>query len=113
MRAPVPSSSWLKLTSLLFVAPTSFTGTWTRPKLIAPVQIELGIDFHSTYGRPDQRRGRRSRAFALQPGQGPVPGRGLPQGRCGRLLPADRTRDAAPPGGPAADLGPRAGRRAG
>src|SRR5438552_5796298 len=108
MRAPVPSSSWLKLTSLLLVAPTSFTGTWTRPKLIAPVQIELGIDFHSTYGRPDQRRGRRSRAFALQPGQGPVPRRGLPQSRRGRLLPADCARDAAPLGRPAADLGARA-----
>src|SRR5512135_1408367 len=43
MRAPVPSSSWLKLTSLLFVALTSLTGTWTSPKLIEPVQIALGI----------------------------------------------------------------------
>src|SRR5262245_31742522 len=43
MRAFVPSSSWLKLTSLLFVAPTRRTGTWTRPKLIEPVQIALGI----------------------------------------------------------------------
>src|SRR4029077_540713 len=51
MRAPVPFSSWLKLTSLLFVAPTSFTGTWTRPKLIAPVQMALGIGSHATYGR--------------------------------------------------------------
>ena len=51
MRAPVPFSSWLKLTSLLLVAPTSFTGTWTRPKLIAPVQMALGIGSHPTYGR--------------------------------------------------------------
>src|SRR6185503_572388 len=43
MRAPVPSSSWLKLTSLLLVAPTRRTGTCTRPKLIEPVQMALGI----------------------------------------------------------------------
>src|SRR4051795_6301642 len=43
MGAPVPSSSWLKLTSLLLVAPTSRTGTCTRPKLIEPVQMALGI----------------------------------------------------------------------
>src|SRR5262245_24089682 len=43
MREFVPSSSWLKLTSLLFVAPTSRTGTCTSPKLIAPVQMALGI----------------------------------------------------------------------
>ena len=48
MRAPVPSSSWLKLTSLLLVAPTSRTGTCTRPKLIEPVQMALGIGSHST-----------------------------------------------------------------
>src|SRR5215475_12683635 len=43
MRAPVPSSSWLKLTSLLLVALTNRTGTCTSPKLIDPVQMALGI----------------------------------------------------------------------
>src|SRR5258708_6659850 len=111
MRAPVPSSSWLKLTSLLFVAPTSFTGTWTSPKLIAPVQIVLGIGLHSTYGGPDRgradhRRHRRPSALALQPRQAPLPRCRLLQGRCRRLLPADRADDAAAPGRAPAD--PRA-----
>src|SRR5687767_10757539 len=42
MRAPVPSSSWWKLMSRLRVAETSFTGTLTRPKLMAPLQTVLG-----------------------------------------------------------------------
>src|SRR4051794_11117774 len=42
MRDPVPSSSWLNETSRFLVAVTSRTGTCTSPKLIAPVQIELG-----------------------------------------------------------------------
>src|SRR5437763_16984756 len=117
MRAPVPSSSWLKLTSLLLVAPTSFTGTWTSPKLIAPVQIEVGIGSHSTYGGPDRGRadqGRRRgpRALALQPRQAALPGRGLPKSRCRRLLPADCTGDAAAPRRPAADARARARWRA-
>src|SRR5258708_14607304 len=102
MRAPVPSSSWLKVTSLLFVGPTSFTGTWTSPKLIAPVQIELGIGLHSTYGGPDRgradhRRHRRPSSLALEPRQAPLPRRRLLQGRCRRLLPADPPPDSAPP----------------
>src|SRR6476659_10945817 len=118
MRAPVPSSSWLKLTSLLLVAPTSFTGTWTSPKLIAPVQIELGIGSHSTYGGPErgrahQRRRRRPRAVALQPRQAALPRRRVPQGRRGRLLPPDRTGDAPAPGRPAPDPRTRPRRRAG
>src|SRR5205085_10416556 len=43
MRAPVPSSSWLKRTSLGDTALNSFTGTLTSPKLMAPLQIALGI----------------------------------------------------------------------
>src|SRR5215468_1459635 len=42
MRAPVPSSSWLKRTSFERTADTSFTGTVTRPKLMLPLQIVLG-----------------------------------------------------------------------
>src|SRR5919204_1007494 len=42
MRAPDPSSSWLNDTSRFLVAVTIRTGTCTSPKLIAPVQIELG-----------------------------------------------------------------------
>src|SRR6185437_14998723 len=108
MRAPVPFSSWLKLTSLLFVAPTSFTGTWTSPKLIDPVQMELGIGFHSTYGtrdgwRPGQRPGRRPRAVALEPRQGALPGGAILQGRRGRLLPPDCTGHAPPPRRPPTD----------
>src|SRR6266508_466445 len=43
MRAPVPSSSWLNRTSLGDTALNSFTGTLTSPKLIAPLQMALGI----------------------------------------------------------------------
>src|SRR6266576_1040449 len=43
MRAPVPSSSWLKRTSLGETALNSFTGTLTSPKLMAPLQIALGM----------------------------------------------------------------------
>src|SRR5690242_846616 len=122
MRAPVPFSSWLKLTSLLFVAPTSFTGTWTRPKLIAPVQIALGIGSHATYGRaapcsPDRKRpagarhGRWPRAHALESRQGPLSRERLPQGRRHRLLPADRPGHAPAPLRAAADARPRARRR--
>src|SRR5690349_15075928 len=113
MRAPVPFSSWLKLTSLLFVAPTSFTGTWTRPKLIAPVQMALGIGSHATYGRAEPqspecergagaRRGRRARALAVEPRQAALSGRRIPQGRRHRLLPARRAGAPPPPRGPAA-----------
>src|SRR5689334_19691121 len=127
MRAPVPFSSWLKLTSLLFVAPTSFTGTWTRPKLIAPVQIALGIGSHPTYGRPapqspdsereslDRGRGarhrRRPRAHAFQPRQAAVPGGRIPQSRRHRLLPPRRAGHAPAPRGTAADARTRARRR--
>src|SRR3954462_6815300 len=43
MRAPVPSSSWLNRTSLGETALNSFTGTLTSPKLIAPLQMALGM----------------------------------------------------------------------
>src|SRR6266850_1137420 len=43
MRAPVPSSSWLNRTSLGETALNSFTGTLTSPKLMAPLQMALGI----------------------------------------------------------------------
>src|SRR4051812_37666528 len=43
MRAPVPSSSWLNRTSLGDTALNSFTGTLTSPKLMAPLQMALGI----------------------------------------------------------------------
>ena len=109
MRAPVPSSSWLKLTSLLFVAPTSFTGTWTRPKLIAPVQIELGIrSILRMAGRisveVDGRELSLSNLEKLL-----YPAAGFTQIRRRRLLPAHRPGDPAAPGGPAAH--PRAGSR--
>src|SRR5438309_3787669 len=42
MRALVPASSWLKRTSFGDTAPTSFTGTLTSPKLIAPLQMGRG-----------------------------------------------------------------------
>src|SRR5262245_8262857 len=47
IRAPVFSSSWLKRTSLLFVAETSFTGTLTSPKPTVPDQIALGMSLGS------------------------------------------------------------------
>src|SRR5581483_10362948 len=47
MRAPVPSSSWLNRTSLGETALNSFTGTLTSPKLMAPLQIALGMDLVS------------------------------------------------------------------
>src|SRR2546423_13186005 len=43
MRAPVPSSSWLNRTSLGDTALNSFTGTLTSAKLMAPLQMALGI----------------------------------------------------------------------
>src|SRR5918999_1658454 len=42
MRAPVPSSSWLKRTSFERTAETSFTGTVTSPKEMFPLQMALG-----------------------------------------------------------------------
>src|SRR4051794_5337231 len=44
MREPVLALSWLKRTVLRLTALYSFTGTVTRPKLMAPVQIERGMD---------------------------------------------------------------------
>ena len=105
MRAPVPSSSWLKLTSLLRVAVTMRTGTCTSPKLMAPVQIELGIGSDFTYGVSGSGRDRGSGAVALEPRQGPLPGRRLHESRRHRLLLPDRAGDAAPSRGPAADPG--------
>src|SRR5258705_104613 len=86
------------------IASTSITGTWTRPKLIAPVQIALGIGSHATYGRaaprsPDHERaagachGRWSRAHAFKSRQVPLSRERLPQGRRHRLLPAHRPGD--------------------
>ena len=42
MRAPSGSWSWLKRTSFLRTAVNSLTGTLTSPKLMAPLQIDLG-----------------------------------------------------------------------
>jgi hypothetical protein len=42
MRAPVPSSSWLKLTSFERAADVMRTGTETSPKLIDPLHTALG-----------------------------------------------------------------------
>src|SRR4051795_4020903 len=43
MCAPVPSSNWLKWMSCWCTAEYSFTGTFTRPKLIEPLQMARGI----------------------------------------------------------------------
>src|SRR5687768_16713110 len=43
MRAPVRLSSWLKLTVLRDTAAYSLIGMLTRPKLMAPLQMALGI----------------------------------------------------------------------
>src|ERR1700761_6671269 len=43
MRTPVFPLSWWKRTFLRLIALYSLTGTVTKPKLIAPVQIERGI----------------------------------------------------------------------
>src|SRR2546423_7725963 len=43
MRTPSDSCSWWKRTDFLETALYSFTGTLTRPKLIAPVHIDLGM----------------------------------------------------------------------
>src|SRR5690349_45672 len=51
MRAPVPSSSWLNRTSLGETALNSFTGTLTSPKLMAPLQIALGMGLASHLSR--------------------------------------------------------------
>ena len=53
MREPVLALSWLKRTVLRLTALYSFTGTVTSPKLMAPVQIERGMDRASV---PDGRR---------------------------------------------------------
>jgi hypothetical protein len=42
IRAPVPSSSWLKLTSRERVAVVSLIGTLTSPKLMDPLHTALG-----------------------------------------------------------------------
>src|SRR2546425_4324544 len=47
MRALVPSSSWLKRTSFGDTAENSFTGTFTSPKLMAPLQIARGMSLFS------------------------------------------------------------------
>src|SRR5260370_23183729 len=49
MRALVPSSSWLKRTSFGDTAENSFTGTFTSPKLMAPLQIARGMVLFSHY----------------------------------------------------------------
>src|SRR3954447_23258343 len=43
MRPPSSACSWLKRTDFEETAEYSFTGTLTRPKEMAPVQIERGI----------------------------------------------------------------------
>ena len=62
--------------------------------------------------RRDPRRDRGPGAAALEPRQGVVPGGGLPQSRCHRLLPPDRP-GAAPPSGRAAAHAGAGPRRAG
>src|SRR4051794_22592919 len=49
MRAPVPSSSWLNRTSFGETALNSFTGTLTSPKLMAPLQMALGMGLVSHF----------------------------------------------------------------
>src|SRR5438067_12079073 len=51
MRALVPSSSWLKRTSFGDTAENSFTGTFTSPKLMAPLQIARGMFLFSHWLR--------------------------------------------------------------
>src|SRR3954464_8977368 len=43
MRLPVSALSWWKRTVLRETAENSFTGTFTRPKEIAPLQIDRGM----------------------------------------------------------------------
>src|SRR3954464_2483398 len=45
MRTPPSASSWWKRTVLRWTALYSLTGTVTRPKEMAPVQIERGMDY--------------------------------------------------------------------
>jgi hypothetical protein len=44
MRLPVRLSIWLKWTVFRLTAEKSFTGTVTRPKLIEPLQMGLGMN---------------------------------------------------------------------
>src|SRR5436190_8449761 len=74
MRAPSSSCSWWKRTSLVDVAVTSFTGTFTSPKLIDPLHSGLGMAAFSPIsrlcGRGPQRtveQGRVAQAVAQQP----------------------------------------------
>src|ERR1700733_5550124 len=50
MRTPVLLESWWKRTVLRLTALYSLTGTVTRPKLIAPVQIERGMAIYYHVG---------------------------------------------------------------
>src|SRR3954469_829652 len=99
MRAPVPSSSWLKDTSRDLVAGVSLTGTVTSPKLMEPVQMAVGTGppprgNRSTrfahgrggdeIGRPGGDRG--PRAVVDEPRQGPIPRRRPRKSRNRRLL---------------------------
>jgi hypothetical protein len=43
MRSLVPSWNWLKCSSFSEMAEYTFTGTFTSPKLMEPVQIALGM----------------------------------------------------------------------
>ena len=52
MRAPVSSSSWLNRTVFLLTALYSFTGTFTSPKLIAPLQIARAMAVYYRIGGP-------------------------------------------------------------
>src|SRR5690349_5358088 len=52
MRTLPSESSWLKRTVLRWTAEYSFTGTFTRPNEIAPVQIDRGIGDHVTPFHP-------------------------------------------------------------
>src|SRR5687768_11790815 len=73
MRAPVRLSSWLKLTFLRDTAAYSLIGMLTSPKLMAPLQMALGIRGSIPVSEEDAKR---------TPGQtASTPGSHRPRGR--------------------------------
>ncbi len=91
------------LQSTGLASPTPVAGTETPP---AGQTVAHG-------GAEGHRRGRRSKARAVQPRQGPVSGIGHRESGGGRLLHPDRPGPAAPPRRPAADPEAMARRRRG
>ena len=82
---------------MLLVAVTRRTGTCTSPKLIEPGPNGTGHRVILAYGdRRVSGRDRGSGADALEPRQGPLPRRRLPQSRRHRLLPPDRAGACSP-----------------